>query len=1473
MLGKSLKRITAAILAVSMSLNSDFIIHAGMEDEVYRTQEESVSDTGEESPSEELSPVGENNPENTPLKEESSQPAEGSNSVSEEPPVMEGENRNREALTGPEAPEIPAEEESRWKVLGVFACEETGAQFEEELDVSGELKDIASFAAYFEGYEWTGKAYLMDFEVSALSDHSFESGGEKAFGEYYGEEETPVVTFAYVPDESGETRESFALAEENASLRVNCNYEGLDEGLDITTYVRNYLVTILGEDGLYYNDKGQSGTSDKWYLRVTPGGSAAAVNLPVQNYTISILRGTNDGFVRVPGYQTLLIPGVVIGLEPVRETEISLTVPYRKKTRTEVNDTASVLYKQDANRNPLNGAEFTLYADEALSRPVRVFTTAGDNGSFAIATNDEALHDFLPAKDGEEHKTEMFLKETKSPDDYEPRDDVYSFIITRKTVEYLQNDTYVTNIYYYPYIGEKQTDGSYSYSRNKTVFNHLTVTSASVKIIWDDNNNRDYLRPRELRPKLLADGEDTGKTALLYSGNEWMSSINDLPKYKDGKEIRYTWDAAVTEGYTRTVETEGNLTTITDTHVPAKVTIKAVIEWDDNNNQDGLRPETLKVTLSSGDEVTLSEANAWTAAVTNLPKYSEGQEIAYTWTKENIAEYELTGEVKDGTVTTLTNTHTPETTETTVIKIWDDHDNQDGKRPESLTFTLSNGMTTTLDESNQWSATIRDLPKYQDGKEIDYRWNEGAVPEGYSITSIVTEGTTVTFTDSYTPGKVSSGVRIVFDDHDNQDGKRPDAVVAVLKKNGEEKEIHELSEANDWRMIVTDLDQYDHGIENEYTWEEKSVPEGYTSDAKQTENLTVITNTYEPETTEATVKKVWDDNNNQDGKRPSSLKVTLSSGDEVTLSEANAWTAAVTNLPKYKGGQAIEYTWSEAEIEGYELTNTEKEDTITVFTNSHTPEMTSATVQKVWNDNNNQDGLRPETLTVTLSNGSQFELTANNSWTRTVLNLPKYKEGKEIVYTWSEETIKGYELRETTEGSVTTLTNTHTPETTEATVKKVWDDNNNQDGKRPDSVVMNLLKNGEILRTVTLSSAGLCTGTVTGLDKYAKGKEVEYTWEEKVIPEGYVPDHPKKEGTVTTITNRRIRGALIVSKKLLDGLDDDRDKKFEFTVKLGAAISGTYGEIVFEDGKAVVSLKGGESVMAENLPTGISYTVTEKQGPGYELTEKKGDTGVIGETASSASFVNRRITGSLTVVKTWSGGSHEKDNVEVTLYQNGNEIRKVVLNRACDWTNVWTNLPGYDINGNEYEYMVKETKGKIGYTVNYPDGNKVMFHSCGESKKIRILNREQGPEKEENNRRYDEPVIVNDGTVRMIWNDNNNSGSTRPKEVVLYLYADSQYTGIRIDLNDQNGWTNSLANLPEFRADGTLIQYILREDPLTNYGIQITGDLVHGFYVYNTLKSGIPNTRDPFHMAGFAFTTVISLLTAAISGMMLKRFG
>ena len=122
--------------------------------------------------------------------------------------------------------------------------------------------------------------------------------------------------------------------------------------------------------------------------------------------------------------------------------------------------------------------------------------------------------------------------------------------------------------------------------------------------------------------------------------------------------------------------------------------------------------------------------------------------------------------------------------------------------------------------------------------------------------------------------------------------------------------------------------------------------------------LATFTNDYSE--TEATVKKVWDDANNQDGIRPASLTVVLSNGTEVTLNEENGWEYTVGYLQKYSNGQEIEYTWSEKDIpDGYVLSGNSKNGTITTLTNSHTTEKTSVSVTKVWEDNNNKDGYPP----------------------------------------------------------------------------------------------------------------------------------------------------------------------------------------------------------------------------------------------------------------------------------------------------------------------------------------------------------------------------------------------------------------------------------------------------------------------------------------------------------------------------------
>lgn len=87
-------------------------------------------------------------------------------------------------------------------------------------------------------------------------------------------------------------------------------------------------------------------------------------------------------------------------------------------------------------------------------------------------------------------------------------------------------------------------------------------------------------------------------------------------------------------------------------------------------------------------------------------------------------------------------------------------------------------------------------------------------------------------------------------------------------------------------------------------------------------------------------------------------------------------------------------------------------------------EFTSVTIRKIWNDNNNAGKIRPEKIKVKLSNGMSVELSDANGWTATITHLPKEKDGKKIVYKWSEPEILGYMQTQESSGSVTVLINT-----------------------------------------------------------------------------------------------------------------------------------------------------------------------------------------------------------------------------------------------------------------------------------------------------------------------------------------------------------------------------------------------------------------------------------------------------------------
>ena len=76
----------------------------------------------------------------------------------------------------------------------------------------------------------------------------------------------------------------------------------------------------------------------------------------------------------------------------------------------------------------------------------------------------------------------------------------------------------------------------------------------SVVKVWDDQNNKNGNRPGQVTIRLLADGEDTGKTLVLSDDNNWRGSFTDLDLNRDGERIGYSITEDEVEGYTTAIE-------------------------------------------------------------------------------------------------------------------------------------------------------------------------------------------------------------------------------------------------------------------------------------------------------------------------------------------------------------------------------------------------------------------------------------------------------------------------------------------------------------------------------------------------------------------------------------------------------------------------------------------------------------------------------------------------------------------------------------------------------------------------------------------------------------------------------------------------------------------------------------------------------------------------------------------------------
>jgi hypothetical protein len=84
--------------------------------------------------------------------------------------------------------------------------------------------------------------------------------------------------------------------------------------------------------------------------------------------------------------------------------------------------------------------------------------------------------------------------------------------------------------------------------------------------------------------------------------------------------------------------------------------------------------------------------------------------------------------------------------------------------------------TITLSEADGWTRTIDGLPLYDQGKAIEYTWEEEETAN-YRKTNHSVHGQVTTLTNTHAPALTSLSVTKVWDDAGNQDGKRPTADV------------------------------------------------------------------------------------------------------------------------------------------------------------------------------------------------------------------------------------------------------------------------------------------------------------------------------------------------------------------------------------------------------------------------------------------------------------------------------------------------------------------------------------------------------------------------------------------------------------------------------------------------------------------------------------------------------------------------
>ncbi|WP_035463579.1 Cna B-type domain-containing protein, partial [Ligilactobacillus ceti] len=925
------------------------------------------------------------------------------------------------------------------------------------------------------------------------------------------------------------------------------------------------------------------------------------------------------------------------------------------------------------------------------------------------------------------------------------------------------------------------------------------TTSFKVHKQWEDQNDFEHMRPTELKV-ILKDQFGKAYPQTLTKANHWSYTYSDLPAYQKGVKLQYHIEEAQVPGYTATqIKNAVNDVTLKNTHQVNQRTVHVVKQWV--NDRAEFRPQAIFVkltALANGQEI---------PALTRVEKITPKLDGSWGYDFNN-----------------LPNNY-------------------------GVNHNLQYHVMEVADKKGNALPGTAQQPEMK-------------VSQGKYVGTVTQNQDNVTITNKFiSRTKDISGTKTWVDNND-QDGQRPDyikvkliakdhlgQVVPSLNKEETFKFVH--PENNKWTYTFKDVDVYYAGHEVQYSVKEMDVPAGY----QATEKGMDITNTHKMKEISLNITKAWKntpaeqmldavyvkvlafDANHQELPAVEKMipiqKVTKDNNWKLKVTVPENWTAANGVDHCKVNYQVKEVLNAQGEpIQNYQITaknggvfttavsGNQKQGF--VITNSYKSFDKTLIGTKTWDDNNNQDGLRPGKIEVKLiaidADGNhidELEKTktvvdpkgqATNTWQFSFANKPEYYQGKKVTYSVKEINVpNGYQT--TAQGM--NITNTHTPIVVPVEISKI-----DLAGKEIVGAHIQirdakgkLVKDGDWISNQETHKLKLNVG--------------KYTFHEEAAPNGYkkVTDLTFEVGNDGKVKNVQFDSNDVVELKDNKLIVTDDYQKHDIEISkvdlAGKEINGA--RIQIKDAKGNV-VKDGDWVSdsktihkLKGLKPG-KYTFHEEAAPnGYkkvtdltftiDLNGQIGSVDVQGSDQAKAKGNKLIVTDediNVEISKVGLGGK-EIAGAKIEIKKDGKLVEKWTSEK--DTTHIWKNVAEGD-----YEFH------EIAAPTGYQKVTVIKFH-VDDKGNVTVKDKHPHATATGNKMTVTDQVAKLKIHVKKTWNDTNNQDGLRTP-IKIHLYANKTEKD-NFEISGPT-WEWTSQELPVLDENG-LIDYEVKEDQVSGY--------------------------------------------------------